>query len=375
MRMTGRRLDSLDFLRGAAILGVIAFHVFGLFHANNGAIRLISEQGFFGVQLFFIVSALTMCLMWERRAGEHRPAAKFYVRRFFRIAPPFWLAAIFYTLIDHGVALEWAPDGLGLRQFVTTATFVHTFWPDTINSVVPGGWSIGVEMLFYLFFPMIVGWRCRPQIYLLTAVSVYLLNIFLVRPAYLWLLDGYSHPYLIGEFLYFQFFNQAPIFLAGIWLYRILHSSERRWSWSAILGFIWIALAFFLKVMLGFNSSPFFWLAIACLLAAAYVVLSLRISWRPLNRLGEISYSVYLTHFAVVRGLELLFKTAAIDTNQTWAWALALALTLSICLILGSVLEATVEKGALLLGRYVVNFIGVPPENSSQVPLYGEKSV
>jgi exopolysaccharide production protein ExoZ len=373
--MTGRRLESLDCLRGIAILGVVAFHVFGLFHANNSAIRLISEQGFFGVQLFFIVSALTMCLMWERRGGEYRPAAKFYIRRFFRIAPPFWLAAIFYTLLDHGAASEWAPDGLGLRQFVTTATFVHTFWPDTINSVVPGGWSIGVEMLFYLFFPIIIGWRCRPQMYLLMAVSVYLLNLFLVRPAYLWVLDGYRYSDLIGEFLYFQFFNQAPIFLAGIWLYKFLHSSERQWSWPAILGSAWIALAFLLKARFGFNSSPFFWLPVACLLAAAYVVLSLQISWRPLNRLGEVSYSVYLTHFAVVRGLELLFKTAAIETNQTWAWALALALTLSICLIIGSLLEATVEKGGSLLGRYVVDSLGSAPESDSRARRYSEKSV
>jgi exopolysaccharide production protein ExoZ len=170
--MTGRRLESLDFLRGVAIFGVVTFHTFGLFHADNAAIRLIAGQGFFGVQLFFIVSALTMCLMWDRRAGEHRAAPKFYIRRFFRIAPPFWLAIVFYSLLDPGQSTEWVPAGLSLRHFATTAAFIHTFWPDTINSVVPGGWSIGVEMLFYLFFPLIIYLRCRSNLYLMIAFAV-----------------------------------------------------------------------------------------------------------------------------------------------------------------------------------------------------------
>ena len=373
--MIGRRLEPLDFVRGIAIFGVVAFHVFGLFHADNRAIRLIAGQGFFGVQLFFIISALTMCLMWDRRAGEHYPAAKFYIRRFFRIAPPFWLAIIFYSLLNAAQPSGWAPAGLSLRHFATTAAFVHTFWPDTINSVVPGGWSIGVEMLFYLFFPFIISWRCSAKFYLLMALAVYLFNIFAVRPAYQILLDSYPYPNLVHEFLYFQFFNQAPIFLAGIWLHKFFHNPERSYLWPAVIGFFWIALAFLLKVVFGFNSSPFFWLAIAGMLFAIYLVLHLQISWRPLNRLGAISYSIYLTHFAVVQGLELLFKAASIETNQTWAYAIALIMTLCICAVLGSILEATVERWSSALGKYIVDSIQPPSENSSQAcTAYGEKS-
>jgi peptidoglycan/LPS O-acetylase OafA/YrhL len=373
--MTGHRLKSLDFLRGIAILGVVCFHVNGLFPADNSALQLVAGQGFFGVQLFFVVSALTMCLMWERRAGEYYPTVKFYIRRFFRIAPPFWLAIIFYSWLGAGQASEWAPAGLSVRHFATTAAFVHTFWPDTINSVVPGGWSIGVEMLFYLFFPFIISWRCRPHIFLLIAFAIYLFNIFAVRPTSLALLHSYPYPSLVQQFLYFQFFNQAPIFLAGIWLYKFLHLPEKSYFWPAIIGLIWIALAFFLKVVLGFNSAPFFWLPIAGLLLAAYVVLSLQISWWPLNRLGAMSYSIYLTHFAVVRGVELLFRAASIDAHETWVFGLALALTVSCCVALGSLLEATIESWSSALGKYIVGSLRSPPKSSGETgSQYRQKS-
>ena len=36
---------------------------------------------------------------------------------------------------------------------LSTAFFLHGLHPEAINSVIPGGWSIAVEMTFYLFFP------------------------------------------------------------------------------------------------------------------------------------------------------------------------------------------------------------------------------
>jgi peptidoglycan/LPS O-acetylase OafA/YrhL len=108
-------------------------------------------SGWVGVNVFYFVSAMTMCLMWTQRAGETNPVRKFYIRRSLRIAPLFWLAIPLYLAVNGTGPSPTAPNGIGPVQVILTATFLHGFWPDSINSVVPGDWSIAAEMMF--FFP------------------------------------------------------------------------------------------------------------------------------------------------------------------------------------------------------------------------------
>jgi peptidoglycan/LPS O-acetylase OafA/YrhL len=83
-----RNLPLLDALRGVAILGVI------LVHANDGwrtlswPMKALSSQGGWGVELFFILSAVTLLMSWHGR-HDRAPNDAFLVRRFFRIAPMF----------------------------------------------------------------------------------------------------------------------------------------------------------------------------------------------------------------------------------------------------------------------------------------------
>src|SRR3984957_1347842 len=116
-------------------------------------------------------------------------ALTFYSRRFFRIAPMFWLAIPFFVWLNGTAPTPYAPDGIGIRHIAMTATFVHGFWPDTITSVVPGGWSVADEVIFYAFFPVIVpallkaSWR---SLIIVTIVAV-VLGAQVSR-----LLDGFS---------------------------------------------------------------------------------------------------------------------------------------------------------------------------------------
>jgi peptidoglycan/LPS O-acetylase OafA/YrhL len=92
-----RHLDYIDALRGYAILAVIALHSATLIPSLEWPFHLLAAQGARGVQLFFVVSALTLTLSWHSRAEG---AGAFYVRRVFRIVPMFWVAIAFYVLVD-----------------------------------------------------------------------------------------------------------------------------------------------------------------------------------------------------------------------------------------------------------------------------------
>ena len=56
------RLDWLDALRGLAVLAVVLVHTGQSLHLEPGVLQKISAAGQYGVQLFFIVSALTISI-------------------------------------------------------------------------------------------------------------------------------------------------------------------------------------------------------------------------------------------------------------------------------------------------------------------------
>lgn len=129
------RLQWIDALRGYAIVGVIGAHL-GLI--PNGAR---------GVQLFFLASAISLLHSWHNRKDG---AAYFYVRRFFRIAPMFYLSIPAFIWLKSTAGA--APTAMQIG-----ATVTGLFWitPDWQNSVVPGSWTIACEVLFYSIFPLL----------------------------------------------------------------------------------------------------------------------------------------------------------------------------------------------------------------------------
>src|SRR5690348_13706360 len=89
------KFDYIDAMRGIAILLVILVHsAFDL--AIKGPAGRIGAMGQFGVQMFFVASALTLCLSWEARRDEPHPMKSFLIRRFFRIAPMYYFGIAFY---------------------------------------------------------------------------------------------------------------------------------------------------------------------------------------------------------------------------------------------------------------------------------------
>src|ERR1700721_2893949 len=95
------RNQSLDLLRGVAILLVVLLHC--TISASSGIPGLTAfahAYGERGVQLFFIVSGYTMMLTFGGRV-DVAAIRSFYIRRAFRIGPLFWAAFLFFFLITN----------------------------------------------------------------------------------------------------------------------------------------------------------------------------------------------------------------------------------------------------------------------------------
>lgn len=343
------RLHSYDFLRGLAIIGVAAVHTSQSFPTNISRLDFLLGFGRFGVQLFFFVSSLTMCYMWGLRKNEKHPIRNFYIRRLFRIIPLFWIAIPIYLYLNQYNPSYWAPEGIGPKQIFLTTTFLHGFWPDSINSIVPGGWSIAAEVTFYFIFPfLILKIKDNSKTYLMLAMGIYFTYVLLLRKLITQFLAMHyvtSSSTIVKEFLYLNFLNQAPIFFLGCCLFYSLNSKiNLKNSW---LHFAWIGGAVLLNLTLKIEGVSFL---LAYYAIAFFVILALKNSFRFLlfELLGKHSYAIYLGHFLVLNFLQKIIHFQIGLLN----FIVGLTVTLFLSFILSLLVEVLIEKK-------IQNFAGV----------------
>lgn len=100
------------------------------------------------VDIFFVVSGY---LIGRSLIEEHKRSGKirflsFYQKRFFRIVPLFWIALLFYG------SFAWKGD---LHSLLANFLFVENLIPSA-TKIVPVGWSLAVEVQFYMLAPVLV---------------------------------------------------------------------------------------------------------------------------------------------------------------------------------------------------------------------------
>jgi peptidoglycan/LPS O-acetylase OafA/YrhL len=304
---TNTRFQYIDALRGIAILEVIIAHADTItqYHSRFGAI------GTQGVQLFFVISAFTVFFTLTKHAEEeYTPIAirNFFIRRLFRIIPVYWFGIILYTCIFGTSSRGWLP-GPQLWHYPLHLTLINLLHPETQSSVVPGGWSISCEVLFYLSVPL---WfftiRSISRAYILVLFSTLCLPIFTLFLRQI-LTPIFSHVDANLLTLYWQRFptNQLGSFSFGILLFYLLKHENfmtiiRRKNINLIsicfvCFLILLTLIVKIKFLLEIHVYAMLFMLLAVLLAAK--------PWGIfVNKftifMGKISYSAYLLHFLVL---------------------------------------------------------------------------
>jgi peptidoglycan/LPS O-acetylase OafA/YrhL len=149
------RLDVLDGLRGLAIALVVWYHAWLVSGQGVVGLNFVAEAGFLGVDLFFFISGFCIFFPYARAKREGRPSPptrRFFVRRAMKILPSYVLALAVFAVVYHA---RFASPNDAIVQLASHLTFMHTLSPLTFGAISGPLWTIGVEVQFYLLFPLI----------------------------------------------------------------------------------------------------------------------------------------------------------------------------------------------------------------------------
>lgn len=338
------RIDALDILRGLSALAVAVYHFSSkteLTSAGSRANNVIAILGNYGVECFFIISGFCFFYLYSQASWDRKSLAEFHIKRFFRIAPLFYLAVVLNLVLG-----ETPGPRFSARMLAENLSLTFGFFHPN-HAMVAGGWSIGIECVFYLAFPLLALATRRKTMLWILAFSLLVL-------AWPWNFHKVYQAIYANQFhTYVQIPNHAFLFLLG----GILADLRRRIQWR-IPG-PWFLLALGALVIVFFPRGRIFyahidvmagwlrvWYVSACFLTVALFAFfevprnSLRTA---LVFLGNASYSVYLLHPFVMLGLNRLLDNMHPITT--------FLLSLSSTLVLSGLIYYGMEKPAIHLGR------------------------
>ncbi|MHA6641360.1 acyltransferase family protein [Mesorhizobium sp. A623] len=338
----------LHLVRGACALGVAVYHYLSWTHGYA-----IESVGAFYVYIFFIVSAVAMMIAHgsDFDRAINLPLLKiFYIKRIARVLPLLALVAFGVGIEGSIRAGSWQIDTFAKAYL--TATGLFGLQMPGMNSGAVAAWSLGIEAVFYLIFPivalLIAGARLRT---LAVAIAILLVG----QHAALRLLRGQD-----GAEFWFNYANPlmfAPYFAIGLAVFRapIRMNALNFWLTLAIL--VCIASVSIISpvnvyrspmlyvVLTGFSG------AVVMTAYAARVPEALRAT---AIFLGDISYALYLTHWFTHRFSAYIASSAGLPTFLQFPLFVGMAIGIAYCIHIGFELPAKKAILAWNKGRSII---------------------
>ncbi|MFH6999049.1 acyltransferase family protein [Flavobacterium sp. FlaQc-57] len=300
------RYKELDGLRGIAALSVVFSHLVGAFVFNSPLFNFLSNSPFHvfwhgdgAVTLFFLLSGFVLALPYITKKKDFN-IGTFYIKRVFRIYPAFILAILFSYFLKHSLfkplnIIDYSP---WINEFwnwdfkeVPFAEYINTFilvgFSFNFKLFIPVIWTLRLEMIISLILPffIIIALRNKLVYNLIILLILFYIRDGVIAVFYLGILMAIYLEYILN------FLNRITnkfyiliLFTTGLFLYT------SRFSLDFILD--------------NQNKAHLFLTTLGC---SIFLVLSMKngvckkiLNLRPIQFLGEISYSLYLLHFPVI---------------------------------------------------------------------------
>lgn len=301
-----QRFQMLDVLRGLLALCVAVYHLgvwFDISRSGSGENIAMARLGNYSVSAFFVLSGFLLfrTASWARIRQEG--LGRFWLRRFLRLAPLFYLVCALNVAFRLGMGPE--PSARFILENLTL-TF-GAFHPN--HALVTGGWYVGLVALLYFSYPALAWLREKGGLPFLAALALGLwawslpstLHGVMEQPPW-----NRFHTYVLAP-------NQLFLLAWGGLLAGVHEATEARlearWALLLALPLVWLLVKptpqFFdhLVALTGWIRYRYL-LAVTGLVALAAFARNAESGqgalWHwaamPLTRLGAWSYGLYLLH-------------------------------------------------------------------------------
>lgn len=358
-------LPSLTIGRGVAAL-VVAFHHLAPVLANP--MGFLTSIGWLGVSFFFILSGFVLTWSFDSQITYKR----FMLNRLSRIYPLhiIGIAVCVLAYFTVGSPLAGYPTSLGNTFF--SLFLVHSWGvdnPEIRQSWDGVSWTLSVEFFFYLLAPFLIRASANMSSTALINVSIALFFIYIFAGSLatahgmVWILDAmnFNPVARLPEFIYgitacrliqrglvvkFTYVQKAISFLPYL-IYNYV------FGFTAANDPISIALVIppFIMLIIGGASSD---------ITAHHAGIKIRKGF--LQKLGEISFSVYMTHAVTQVVVASLLHKLPISIP----WGAGILITIGVDIFVGWMAYRIVE----VPGRGIILrlFLGNNPSQPKQLP-------
>jgi len=307
---SGRFIPEIDGLRFVAISGVVLFHIANFIQHRTGfapsdPLFIVVSQGFFGVDLFFVISGFILAMPFAEahlQGAAGVPLGRYYGRRLTRLEPPYMINLLVLSawliLRGHHTASElWG-------HLIASLFYVHAPVFHRGSVINPGAWSLEVEVQFYLLAPLLCQlFRIRN----VAARRTLLILVMLFSSAGNWFIHG--KPLFISQSLpgYLHYFLLG-ILLADWYLVEGARGFTKSVTWDLLGLGAWIALGIGL-IKAGTPLTALLpVILIATMSAFRGRAASAIFGFPVLSTIGGMCYTIYLYHNLII------------DEVGLWSW-------------------------------------------------------
>ena len=317
MNVPTRQIDSLTTVRGILAVWVVLYHFW------NDLVRLIpllsplyplARSGHLAVPGFFILSGFVLSYNYASRLASWSPrrVLGFWGLRLARIYPVHFvtlMAVAAMVGISDWLGFQLTDAGYSTRDFILNLLLMHTWVPDfRLNWNYPS-WSISSEWFAYLVFPFAAA-GLLPRLNTPGRAALFALVC----------LAGTAVVFSLTQFPFHELLIVIPTFFAGTAIFALIQnrtgagSRRARWSPELLVGAL--VFACFIPGVPG---------TLLTVLSLFGLVLELAglgdrpHRWwlsRPLVYLGDVSYSLYMTHTLAQKALYRLLPSTHFESSE-----------------------------------------------------------
>jgi peptidoglycan/LPS O-acetylase OafA/YrhL len=287
------KIQQLTFTRFIAAILIVIFHLGkDIAFFTKGSLSFIFTQANVGVSYFFVLSGFVMIIAYKDKAKID--FIEFIKNRLARIYPVYFLA-IFITIgMKMFIKINW-------YDFVLNVFMIQAWIPYKALTINFPGWSISVEMFFYLIFPFLVNNFYRKYTFrfnLILIILFWVVNQFffqLLNSKFI-IIHGFE-----GQNMYYHPFLHLNEFLIGnLTAIYFINTKEKniKVNHTFFILFLIITLLILLKFHFGVNYHngflSFIFVPLILLISKSSDIITDFFKKNIFVFLGEISFGIYI---------------------------------------------------------------------------------